>query len=59
MRLDIAISMNRRILTKYSKNLDLDSGLIGENRTLGFLNRNLRFYILEHFQNVIIFSSEL
>jgi hypothetical protein len=33
---DIALHMNRRILTKYGENLDSDSGLICENRTVRF-----------------------
>jgi hypothetical protein len=33
-RLNIALSMNQRILIKYSENLDSDSSLICENQTL-------------------------
>jgi hypothetical protein len=36
MRLDIALSMNQRILTKYGENHDSKSGLIRENQTLRF-----------------------
>jgi hypothetical protein len=35
--LDITLTMNRRILTKYDKNIYLDLALIRESRTLGLL----------------------
>jgi hypothetical protein len=58
-RLDIALFMNRRILTKYDKNLYLDSGLICENRTLRFPKLEPPVLQLEHFQNAIASLSEL
>jgi hypothetical protein len=59
MWLDIDLSMNRRILTKYDENLYLDSGLICENRTLRFPKLEPLILHLEHFENAIASLSEL
>jgi hypothetical protein len=47
--LDIAVSMDTRILTKYGENLDSDSGLIHEKQTLRFPKPEPPVLHLEHF----------